>query len=544
MSTPRLSVLIPNYNNGRASSVDGSIDLLGDLLLSLQETLRDDPTPLEILAFDDGSTDDSLQTLEDWAQRTWTEGSARAGQPFLTMMQAPHCGVLSITANKLVRAARGDILARLDGDIVCLTPNWAEKLTAAFDAAPPQLGVIGPKQLGLDGKIHSFGDWLLHPQGYHHIAQNLPRNAVNKAVACDHVMGCFYGFRREVFDTLGGFDESFLRGQTVDFGIGSLHAGYRCMAVPHIEFVHRHSARASRKTTADTKAGIDASLQTFRDKWGFDRLAPDLDVVRDRYAGTGLLWNPEVFGTPAASAELVRTPDPESPSDSQWAQFGSDLAVRQDLETIASVALSLHESQLGGRGAVGVVGCGSGVWAHLLASRGIEVIACDRSAKHISIANLFAEKQRYPGPTPKYLHQDHPRELPMPGGWARLVVLHDAMEKSDNPAGLIRRAQELLTPDGCLAVILDPTPREPVPWMPQQNRFTPGTAAAMIRHVTGFPVQQATANHPGRPNVPLVVLIGQAPAPTPVQPPVQTVVPPRPPVHKATEPKASPTPVA
>jgi len=44
---PRVSILIPNYNNGTASSRDGKTDLIADLLQSLHDSLQDDPTPIE-----------------------------------------------------------------------------------------------------------------------------------------------------------------------------------------------------------------------------------------------------------------------------------------------------------------------------------------------------------------------------------------------------------------------------------------------------------------------------------------------------------------
>ena len=67
MATPRLSILIPNFNNGRESSRGGARDFIDDLFTSLSSTLADDPTPLEIIVADDGSTDDSLATCRRWA---------------------------------------------------------------------------------------------------------------------------------------------------------------------------------------------------------------------------------------------------------------------------------------------------------------------------------------------------------------------------------------------------------------------------------------------------------------------------------------------
>ena len=107
MTAPRLSILIPNFNNGRASSGDGSRDLIGGLFASLARTLEGDPTPLEIIVADDGSTDDSLATCRLWARKSW-----RGGQPFLKLLENDHCGVLSVVANRLVQAAGGDLCCR------------------------------------------------------------------------------------------------------------------------------------------------------------------------------------------------------------------------------------------------------------------------------------------------------------------------------------------------------------------------------------------------------------------------------------------------
>src|SRR5690606_6747555 len=133
-------------------------------------------------------------------------GRATEGGRFCRLIEAEHCGVLARNANILSRAARGEYFARLDGDTICLTPQWVTKLCAVFDNAPPRLGVVGPKQLRLDGRIHAFGDWLLHPNGYTHIAAGMERHAVQTPMEVDHVMGCFYCHKREVYDDLDGYD--------------------------------------------------------------------------------------------------------------------------------------------------------------------------------------------------------------------------------------------------------------------------------------------------------------------------------------------------
>ena len=289
MSEPIVSILIPNYNNGRASSRGGSRDFIADLFRSLHATLANDPTPLEIIVADDGSTDDSLQTCREWSQRTW-----RGGQPFCRLIELSHTGVVARVMNKLLGESRGRIIIRFDGDVIVHTAGFAQLIVGAFDGSPG-VGVIGAKQLALNGRIHSFGDWILHPRGYHHVAQGASRFAVTAPIEVDHVMGCFYCHRREVWQQIGDYDETILRGQTIDFGLRVRQHGWRTFCLPQVEFTHCHSERGWRENFADTEEGLANALDTFRAKWGFDRLAPDLEEVAKRYARSPLLWNRRVF---------------------------------------------------------------------------------------------------------------------------------------------------------------------------------------------------------------------------------------------------------
>lgn len=290
MTAPRVSILIPNYNNGRASSRTGSRDFLADLFRSLHATLERDPTPLEIIVADDGSTDDSLETCRQWARRIW-----RDGQPFCRLIELPHSGIVSRVMNQLLREARGRYICRFDGDVIVHTVNWVSQICNIFDETPRSVGVLGAKQLSINGRIHSMGDFILHPRGYHHVAQGAARDAVKSTIEVDHVMGCFYCHRREVWEDIGDYDETILRGQTIEFGLRARLRGWRAFCLPSIEFTHCHSERGWRENYADTEKGLTESLDRFREKWGFDRLAPDLGEVARRHAGTPLLWNTRVF---------------------------------------------------------------------------------------------------------------------------------------------------------------------------------------------------------------------------------------------------------
>ena len=455
-SAPRVSILIPNYNNGRESSADGRTDLIGMLLQSLHDTLKDDPTPFELLVYDDGSTDDSLATLREWSKKQWPNGN-----PFLELIEAPHCGVLSKNANVLSRKARGDIFARLDGDVTCLTPNWVSKLCEAFDSGAPRLGVIGPKQLDPQHRILAYGDWVLHPNGYSHVAYGMPRDAVKYPLEVDHTMGCFYCHRRAVYEELGGYDETFLRGQTIDFGLRARLAGWFCIAVPFIEFVHNHCLRKQRETRADSIEGVLYSLDVFTRKWGFHRLAADLDEVRQRYAGTPLLWNKQVF----AALDEPKTSTSSGPlriEETEWAKYAQDETFRKKIDF--DVSLTLDVLRQVGFPPVGQpvvqVGSGTGLRAHLLASRGVPCLALDDSQANVEFARLCVGRQKYPGAAPRFQRVTSWRELPLPSGSAHMLVMFGQLEKRPNPVGLLHACRRATAPGGYL--LLTAQRRQPV----------------------------------------------------------------------------------
>jgi GT2 family glycosyltransferase/SAM-dependent methyltransferase len=519
MATPRVSILIPNFNNGRQSAIDGKRDLIGDLCQSLYDTLHDDPTPLEIIAYDDGSTDDSLRTLRDWSNRTW-----RGGRSFLELIEAEHCGILAKTANVLSRKARGDILARLDGDVRCLTRHWVSKLADVFDSGDiPNLGVVGPKQLRPDLRIHAYGDFILHPHGYTHVAAGMPRHVVKHTMQVDHVMGCFYCCRKRVFDDLGGYDEAFLRGQTIDFGLRSRLRGYAAIAVPHIEFIHLHGTRKDRSTQADTARGINKSLKTFENKWGFSRIAPDLGVVRRKYARTPLLWNRAWFpdqgiDAPQSQKEAIAASfdegadRPMSLEQSDWSRYINDQAVQQRINFRVAVTLEVIRQTTQPRQAV-VLDCGDGLALHLLAMQGVATIGVDRRADRLAIARQCIAARHDPARRldmttgrPRLIHQHDPRRTPLPDTSADMVVLFDAIEHHSNPVALLTEARRILAVGKPLVIVSqrkdltgpDPSAPEQIQQQSHRRRLMWVELLNLLAAVGGFESLTKPGDDPSR----------------------------------------------
>lgn len=436
----RATVIVPNYNNGRSSSRDGSRDFLGELLSSLERTLAHDPTDLEILVADDGSTDDSLETARAWSRRTWAAGTVRGGAPLIRLIELPHSGILSRVLNALHAGSEGEFICRLDGDVVIDTPGWVAQCVALLES-DERVGVVTGLQKLPDGRVHALGDAILSPLGYHHLGQGLPESALPEVVEVEHAMGCFHASRRRAIAEAGGYDESVLRGQTEELAMRLNLAGWRTLATTRVAFRHFHGERHWRPNKADTDEGLGRSLERFQQKWGFDRLAPDLADAWERWQGTALVERALLRGPrrwdPALTDDLA--------AGEEWARFERDTGL-QALIDAELAALRVADAP------TAILGCRSGLTSVLRARDGIRVSAAEEHPDSAENARKFSARVTNAA---AYICCTEVGDLARSGldsGAYGIVALLDSIERYWNPVGLLREARRLLGPEGILIV--------------------------------------------------------------------------------------------
>lgn len=484
---PRATVIIPNYNNGRASSRDGQRDFLGELLESLERTLAHDPTDLEIVIADDGSTDDSLATARAWSRRHWADGTPRAGRPFVRLIELPHCGVLSKVLNAIHAATEGEFICRLDGDVVVDTPNWVAECVALL-SSDARVGVVTGLQKLPDGRVHALGDAILSPLGYHHLGQGLPESALPEVVEVEHAMGCFHASRRAAIAEVGGYDESVLRGQTEELAMRLNLAGWKALATTRVVFRHFHADRHWRPNTADTGTGLQRSLDRFREKWGCDRLAPDLAEVWRRWKDTPLVGRACLRGPrswePSESGDL--------PAGAEWERFSTDPALQ------ASIAAELAALRAGD-GPIAVLGSRSGLSSFLRARDGVEVAAVE---EHAASAAKLEEMSKTSSNTTMYLSSIGVDDLSSTNLRPRafkIVALLDSAERYWNPVGLLRESRRLLAAEGLLVVRSRARASRFESRGKSLHLFAAHELLQIVRHVGGFtPLGPPTLDGNGR----------------------------------------------
>lgn len=190
--TPRVSVLLP-VRNGQP--------YLGEAIESLLAQTFED---FEVLAIDDGSTDDTLVELARY----------HALDPRVRPVCLPPSGQAQ-AMNLGLQLARGELIARMDADDVALPERLARQVE--FLEANPEVAVLGSQYELMDAKGASLG-YVAHPCGAIEVKQALARHW--SALCHPAVM-----MRREAALRVGGYRPYFAPAEDFDFWLRMSQVG-------------------------------------------------------------------------------------------------------------------------------------------------------------------------------------------------------------------------------------------------------------------------------------------------------------------------------
>ena len=213
MSAPRISVLLPCFNDGHW--IDEAIGSVR------QQTFQD----FEIVIVDDGSTD--AATVQKLA--SIDEADTR-------VFRTENRGLPAARTHGAAQA-RGELFCALDADDR-LAPAWFEKAVQLLTARPDLAFV--------SHWLETFGDehWTWTPERCD-LPALLARNTVNGAALV----------RRIAFTAVNGYDESMRRGcEDWDLWLRLVEAGHHGAIIPEVLFYYRRrSASMSRVMTASAE---------------------------------------------------------------------------------------------------------------------------------------------------------------------------------------------------------------------------------------------------------------------------------------------------
>jgi glycosyltransferase involved in cell wall biosynthesis len=197
-----VSVIIPVYNGGA---------MFRRCLSSLAQAM---PAPLEIIVVADGDTDGSWRVAKEFGAK---------------VHRIPTCGGPARARNLGARAAQGDILFFVDADVT-IYPDTISQVIHAFKHEPSIAALIG----SYDDAPGASNFLSQYKNLFHHYT---------------HQTGCeeastFWGacgaIRRDVFLSMGGFDESYHKPciEDIELGYRLKQAGYRIQLCKDLHVKH------------------------------------------------------------------------------------------------------------------------------------------------------------------------------------------------------------------------------------------------------------------------------------------------------------------
>ncbi|MEG4515227.1 MULTISPECIES: tetratricopeptide repeat protein [unclassified Microcoleus] len=218
----------------------------------------------EVIVIDNGSTE--LETVQVIAKWTAKEPDRFRCYPFDIPFN------FSKINNYGVSKAQGDYLLFLNNDTEVITPDWLEAMVE--QAQRSSIGAVGVKLLYADNTIQHVGVVLGVGGVAGHIYLGFPANFpgyFSNVVGMNNlsaVTGACLMCRREVFESVGGFDEELaVAYNDVDLCLKMVEQGYKNIYVPHVSLYHHESKSRGYEDTAEKKERLQKEADILGKRW-------------------------------------------------------------------------------------------------------------------------------------------------------------------------------------------------------------------------------------------------------------------------------------
>jgi GT2 family glycosyltransferase len=215
-----------------------------------------DRSSAEIIVVDDGSGEATVRMLAGY-------GAA------IRVVRHERNQGFAISCNDGAAVARGRFLVFLNNDTVPLS-GWLDALVAYADEVP-RVAAVGSKLLFPDRTIQHCGMAICADRLPRHlyIAFAADHPAVNRSRRFQVVTGASLLFRRDLFESLGGFDTSYLNGfEDVDLCLRTGALGHEVHYCHTSELFHMASMSEGRTNHNDQNERL------YRERWAA-RVRPD-----------------------------------------------------------------------------------------------------------------------------------------------------------------------------------------------------------------------------------------------------------------------------
>lgn len=282
-----------------------------ELTLKAIETLIEDTKHLsmQVVVWDNASTDGSADAIH-------------AAFPTVELQRSPENLGFAAANNGAAKRARGDWLLLLNTDTEVL-PGSIQNLLEFARNNYPEVGIFGGRTLFADGSVNATSCfnrmtvWSLfcNSIGLNNLLRDsalfdperIAADRMKETRYVDVVTGCFFLIKRDLWETLGGFDRRyFMYAEEWDLCYRTANLGYKLMINPDATIIHHGGASAISSATKQ--------LQSYRGK---------ATIVRDHFGafgkpvGLALLWL-TAFTRHFAHRALFQLGRPKPNSANMW----------------------------------------------------------------------------------------------------------------------------------------------------------------------------------------------------------------------------------
>ena len=229
----------------------------------LDSLQRNTTEPLQVVAVDNGSTDETVTSL-------WKRSAEQAS--LQVIRNATNRG-FAAGNNQALSIARGEYVVLLNNDTV-VTPGWLDRMIAVLERRP-EVGLVGPMT------NRASGPQVVEKVGYEKLED---LDAFAERWAAEHAgqtedVGRLVGFclvmRRAVVEAIGGLDETFGSGnfEDDDLCIRAALAGFKACIAKDV-FIHHAGSQTFKGEKIDYRQAMLTNWKKFKAKWGLAANAP------------------------------------------------------------------------------------------------------------------------------------------------------------------------------------------------------------------------------------------------------------------------------
>jgi len=234
---PEFSIIVPVFN------CEETMDAC------LESLLNQDYPSYEIIIIDDGSTDETAQICQS------KEG--------IQIIQVSNGGP-SKARNIGVKKAKGEFVAFTDGDCI-VHQQWLTELRKGFLRA--EIASVGGNQISPETES-SYGQNVQETFAILGFATSYMKTRPNMA-KIQHNPSCNSAYRKTLFETIGGFEESLWPGEDMDLDFRLTQQGYILMRNP--KAIVKHFRPQSHTELGNMMQRYGASTNLLLRKYGFFR---------------------------------------------------------------------------------------------------------------------------------------------------------------------------------------------------------------------------------------------------------------------------------